>query len=198
MLTMKDIRQEGDPILRKRAADVSLPLSGEDLAVLRSIMEYIDNSQNEAIATEHGLRPAVGLAAPQIGVSKKMFCMNTFDETGEVHHRYALVNPKMVSASVEQCYLPGGEGCLSVDETKNGLVPRAKRIKARAILVDLETGKESDVLIKLAGYPGVVFQHEYDHLMGILFVDKKKMELPGLKPIVFRHEEADSEDHPGQ
>ncbi len=189
MLTMKDIRQEGDPILRKRAADVQLPLSGEDLATLRLIMEYISNSQNEAIAAEYGLRPAVGLAAPQIGVSKKMFCMNTFDETGETPHRYAFVNPKMVSASVEQCYLPSGEGCLSVEETKNGLVSRAKRIKARATLVDLETGSQTDVVVKLAGYPGIVFQHEYDHLMGILFIDKKKEELPGVKPIIFPHDE---------
>ncbi|MFH0993685.1 MAG: peptide deformylase [bacterium] len=190
MLTMKDIRQEGDPILRKRAVDVALPLSAEDLATLRAIMEYISNSQNEAIATEYGLRPAVGLAAPQVGVSKKMFCMDTFDETGETHHRYAFVNPKMLSSSIEQCYLPSGEGCLSVEEAKNGLVPRAKRIKARAVLVNLETGGQTEVIIKLVGYPGIVFQHEYDHLLGILFVDKKKAELPSIKPIIFPHDEA--------
>jgi len=189
MLTMKDIRQEGDPVLRKRAADVPLPLSQDNLDTLRAIMGYILDSQDDALAAENGLRPAVGLAAPQIGVSNKMFCMNAFDEKGETLHRYAFVNPKILSSSEEQCYVPGGEGCLSVDEEKNGLVPRARRIKARAVLVDLETGKADEVLVKLSGFPAVVFQHEYDHLMGVLFIDRKQTELPGIKPIVFAHEE---------
>lgn len=189
MLTMKDIRQEGDPILRRRADDVAMPLSPTDFATLKSMMEYIQNSQNDALVAELGLRPAVGLAAPQIGVSKKMFCMNAFDEKGEVLHRYAFVNPKILSSSEEQCYVPGGEGCLSVDEEKNGLVPRAKRIKARAFLVDLESAEVDEVIVKLSGFPGVVFQHEYDHLLGILFIDKKQAELPGIRPIEFVHEE---------
>jgi len=189
MLTMKDIRQEGDPILRRRAEEVAMPLSQADYAILKSMMNYILNSQNDALAAEMDLRPAVGLAAPQIGVSKRMFCMNAFDEKGEVLHRYAFVNPKILSSSEEQCYVPGGEGCLSVDEEKNGLVPRAKRIKARAILVDLETARVDEVIVKLSGFPAVVFQHEYDHLLGILFIDKKKAELPGIKPIEFVHEE---------
>ncbi|MFA5006643.1 MAG: peptide deformylase [Candidatus Izemoplasmatales bacterium] len=186
---MKDIRQEGDPILRRRAEEVAMPLSQADYAILKSMMNYILNSQNDALAAEMDLRPAVGLAAPQIGVSKRMFCMNAFDEKGEVLHRYAFVNPKILSSSEEQCYVPGGEGCLSVDEEKNGLVPRAKRIKARAILVDLETARVDEVIVKLSGFPAVVFQHEYDHLLGILFIDKKKAELPGIKPIEFVHEE---------
>ena len=193
MLTMIDIRQEGDPILRLRAKDVEMPLSKEDYETLTAMMEYILNSQNDQIATEFGLRPAVGLAAPQIGVSKKMFCMNAFDEKGETLHRYAFVNPKIMSSSEERCYVPGGEGCLSVDESKNGLVPRAKRIRARTFLVDLAKGTIDDVMIKLSGFPAVVFQHEYDHLMGVLFVDKKQAELPDIKPIVFYHEEDNAE-----
>lgn len=190
---MKDIRQEGDPVLRKRASEVTLPLSQEDLTILRDMMNYITTSQDDELAEEFGLRPAVGLAAPQIGIAKKMFCMFTADETGETLHAYAVVNPKIIASSEEMTYLPGGEGCLSVDEEKNGLVPRAARIKAKAHLVDLEKGEGRDVLLKLSGYPGIVFQHEYDHLLGVLFVDKKKESLEGLKPVVFVESETMAE-----
>lgn len=189
MILMKDIIQEGHPVLRKRAAVVPLPLSDVDFNTLKDIMEYILHSQDEELCTQYGLRPGVGLAAPQIGVSKKMFCMHTTDEVGEVLHSYAVVNPKIISFSEEQTYLPGGEGCLSVDEEKNGLVPRAARIKAKATLVNLETRETKDVLLKLNGYPGIVFQHEYDHLLGTLFIDKVKESLSGIKPVEFSEEE---------
>lgn len=189
MLTMKDIIQEGNPILRKRAEDVSLPLSDLDLETLRLMMEYIENSQDPEKLAQYELRSAVGIAAPQIGIAKKMFCIMAEDErTGDLH-QYAVVNPKIIAFSEEQTYLPGGEGCLSVDEMKNGLVPRAKRIKARGQLVDLSTGSTKEVLFKLQGYVGIVFQHEYDHLMGVLFVDKVHESLPGIKPLEFPTDE---------
>jgi peptide deformylase len=185
MLLMKDILQEGNPLLRKRSEDVQLPLSIEDKNTLISMMEYVVKSQDQAMVDQFGLRPAVGLSAPQIGVNRRMFAMNTTDEAGEKLHRYAVANPKIVSYSVEQTCLKGGEGCLSVDESKNGLVSRSRRIKATVHLFDLATGEETDAVLKLAGYPAVVFQHEYDHLQGILFIDKVKDALPGVKPVVF-------------
>ena len=190
---MKDIIQEGNPVLRKRAHEVSMPISDEDFQTLREMMNYILNSQNESMVEEYGLRPSVGLAAPQIGISKKMFCMHTYDETGENSYSYAVVNPKIISSSEEQTYIPSGEGCLSVDEEKNGLVPRSARIKAKAILVNLETLEAKDVVLKLSGYVGVVFQHEYDHLQGILFIDKKKESMSGIKPIIFSEDEPTAE-----
>lgn len=189
MLLMKDIIQEGHPTLRKRAKEVVLPLSQADLDYLRQMMEYIIMSQDDDKVREFQLRPAVGLSAPQINISKKMFCMHTPDETGEIMHSYAVVNPKIIATSEEQTYLPGGEGCLSVDEEKNGLVPRAKKIKAKAHLVDLDTGNVTSTLLKLSGFPAIVFQHEYDHLLGILFVDKVKDALPGIEPVKFKDEE---------
>lgn len=189
MLLVKDILQELNPeqnlLLRKRSSDVALPLSEEDKNTLKLMMEYIDESQNPEMVTKWDLRPAVGLAAPQIGIQKRMFCMVTYDEMGKNFFRFAVVNPKIISYSEEQTYLGGGEGCLSVDESKNGLVPRAKRIKVRTHLFEIETGKEMDVILKLSGYPAVVFQHEYDHLQGILFIDKVRESLPSIKPIEF-------------
>ncbi len=185
MILMKDILQEFEPLLHKRAIEVKLPLSKEDLETIRSMMEYVHNSQNDAIVEQYELRPAVGLAAPQIGVPKRMFVMSTYDEAGTTLHEYAVVNPKIISASEELTYLPGGEGCLSVDEAKNGLVPRAKRIKVRFEKVNLETGETTETLLKLQDYVGIVFQHEFDHLNGVLFVSKVKEALPNIKPIEF-------------
>jgi len=193
MLTMKDIIQEGNPILRKRAEEVLLPLSTLDLETLRMMMEYIENSQDPEKVAQYELRPAVGIAAPQIGIAKKMFCVMAEDErTGQLH-QYAVVNPKIIAYSEEQTYIPGGEGCLSVDEMKNGLVPRSKRIKAKGHLVDLANGETKEVLFKLQGYVGIVFQHEYDHLMGVLFVDKVHESLPNIKPLEFPTDEEAAE-----
>lgn len=189
MILMKDILQEFEPILHKRAIEVALPLSAEDLHTIREMMDYVHNSQNDQMVEQYGLRPAVGLAAPQIGVSKRMFVMSTYDDLGTTLHEYAVVNPKILSVSEEMTYLPGGEGCLSVDEAKNGLVPRSKRIKVRFHLVNLETGETNETLLKLQDYVGIVFQHEFDHLNGILFVSKVKDALPNIKPIEFTDEE---------
>ncbi len=185
MLLMKDIIQEGHPTLRLRAKEVKLPLDEKDLNTLRKMMELVENSQNDELVEKYQLRPSVGLAAPQINISKKMFCMSTHDEAGENLHKYAVVNPKIISYSVAETYLPGGEGCLSVDENTVGLVKRAKKIKARVNLVDLETGKTEEKILKLTGFPGIVFQHEYDHLLGILFIDKMSESLPGIEPVEF-------------
>jgi peptide deformylase len=185
MLLSKDIIMDGHPTLRLKAKPLELPLKNEVLDTLRDMMEYIENSQNDELVEKYGLRPSVGLAAPQINKSLKMFCMKTYDESFMELHQYAVVNPKIISHSEEMTYLPSGEGCLSVDEETTGLVKRAKKIKAKVHLVDLESGEVKETTLKLSGYPGIVFQHEYDHLMGILFIDKISESLPDIEPIHF-------------
>ena len=185
MLLSKDIIMDGHPTLRLKAKPLELPLKNEVLDTLRDMMEYIENSQNDELVEKYGLRPSVGLAAPQINKSLKMFCMKTYDESFMELHQYAVVNPKIISHSEEMTYLPSGEGCLSVDEETTGLVKRAKKIKAKVHLVDLKSGEVKETTLKLSGYPGIVFQHEYDHLMGILFIDKISESLPDIEPIHF-------------
>lgn len=180
---------DGHPTLRLKAKLVDLPLSKENLNTLRVMMEYIENSQNEEMVEKFQLRPSVGLAAPQINQSLKMFCMKALDENFEDLHQYAVVNPKIISYSESLTYIPGGEGCLSVDEETTGLVKRHQKIKARVHLVNLETGETNETILKLSGYPGIVFQHEYDHLMGVLFIDKLSESLPDIEPIKFYVEE---------
>ena len=165
MLTMEDIIRDGHPSLRKVAADVQMPPSEEDKQILKSLLEYVQNSQNEEIATKYDLRPGVGLAAPQINISKRMIAVHIHDEKGKVYS-YALFNPKIISHSVEQSYLVAGEGCLSVDEAIPGYVPRYARVTVKGTDVD-----GNEIKLRLKGLPAIVFQHEIDHLNGIMFYD---------------------------
>jgi peptide deformylase len=165
MITMKDIIREGHPTLRIVAEEVALPPSEEDKEVLRSLLEYVVNSQDPEISSKYGLRPGIGLAAPQINVPKRMLAVNVIDEKGTLYS-HALFNPKIISHSVEKAYLTSGEGCLSVDRQVPGLVPRYARLTVKGWNIDGE-----EVKLRLKGLPAIVFQHEIDHLNGIMFYD---------------------------
>lgn len=176
MLTMENIIREGHPSLRSVAQEVSLPASEEDKGILSSMLDFVKNSQNPEISEKYGLRPGIGLAAPQINITKRMIAIYAEDEKG-VQHSYALFNPKIVSHSIEKSYLTSGEGCLSVDRPVPGIVPRYARIRVKA--TNLE-GEQID--IRLRGLLAVIFQHEIDHLNGIMFYDHIDEENPLLKP----------------
>jgi len=165
LITANDIIREGHPTLRKVADEVALPASEEDKKILGSLMEYLKVSQNPELAEKYGLRPGIGLAAPQINVSKRMIAVHVTDEKGTLYS-YALFNPKIISHSVERCYLTRGEGCLSVDREVPGYVPRYARITVTGVTLDGE-----EVKLRLKDLPAIVFQHEIDHLNGIMFYD---------------------------
>jgi peptide deformylase len=165
MIKMNDIVREGEPVLREKASDVLLPASAEDKEVLASLMEYVQNSQDPDIAEKHGLRPGIGLAAPQIGVSKRMIAIHVKDEKG-VLISYALFNPKIVSHSVEKAFLTSGEGCLSVNRNVPGYVHRYARVTIKGT-----TLAGDEVKFRLKGLPAICIQHEIDHLNGVLFYD---------------------------
>ncbi|MCP8616059.1 peptide deformylase [Salirhabdus salicampi] len=165
MITMDDIVREGHPVLREKANEVPLPPSTDDQNTLEKMLEYLKNSQDDEIAEKYNLRPGVGLAAPQIGLSKRMIAVHFIDFHNK-EYSYGLFNPKIVSHSVEKTYLSSGEGCLSVDREVPGIVPRYNRITVKA--TDLE-GKE--VKLRLKGFASIVFQHEIDHLNGVMFYD---------------------------
>jgi peptide deformylase len=176
MITMKDIIKEGHPTLRKAAEDVLLPASPEDKETLRNMMEYVMNSQNPEMAEKYGLRPGIGLAAPQINVSKRMIAVHVTDEKGTLYS-YPLFNPKIVSHSIEKTYLSGGEGCLSVDRDVPGYVPRYARVTVTGTTLEGE-----EVRLRLKGLPAIVFQHEIDHLNGVMFYDHINQENPFQPP----------------
>jgi peptide deformylase len=165
MIKMTDIVREGESVLREKASEVLLPASAEDKEILVSLMEYVQNSQNPDIAEKHGLRPGIGLAAPQIGVSKRMIAIHVKDEKG-AQISYALFNPKIISHSVEKAFLTSGEGCLSVDRDVPGYVHRYIRVTVKGTTL---AGEE--VKLRLKGLPAICIQHEIDHLNGVMFYD---------------------------
>jgi peptide deformylase len=172
ILKMNDIVREGDPILRTVTKEVELPLSEEDKETLQCMLQFLKNSQDPVLSKKYHLRGGVGLSANQIGLDKRMFAVYVKDEDGNAHE-YMLVNPKIISHSVTKSYLADGEGCLSVDRPVPGFVPRSERIKVRAF--DLEG---NEVVLRLKGLMAIVFQHEIDHLNGIMFYDHINKENP--------------------
>lgn len=175
MLLMKDIVRDGHPALRKKSNDVDLPLSSEDKQLLDDMKTFIVNSQDEEIAEKYQLRAGVGLAAPQLGINKRLIAIHfEYDDT---LYSYQLINPKIISHSVEMAYLNGGEGCLSVDEQIDGNVVRYARVTIRAFDID-----GNQVKIRFKGYPAIVVQHEIDHIDGIMFYDHINKDQPFYVP----------------
>lgn len=164
MLLMKDIVRDGHPALRNKSIEVDLPPSEEDVYLLNQMMDFIKNSQDEEIANQYKLRSGVGLAAPQLGINKQLVVIH-FRHNDKLYS-YHLINPKIISHSVEKAFLSGGEGCLSVDEPIEGLVVRNARVTVRAFDIN-----GNPLKLRFKGYPAIVIQHEIDHLNGIMFYD---------------------------
>ena len=160
------IVKDSNPIMRQKSKPVPLPLSKEDKETLDEMLNYLKLSQDEEYAAEHNIRPGVGIAAIQIGLLKRMFCVYYELENGVV--QYQLVNPKIIEYSVRKCALKEGEGCLSVDNEYQGYSHRYYKIKIAAF--DALTNK--DIIITARGYDAIVLQHEYDHLDGLFFYDR--------------------------
>jgi peptide deformylase len=166
MILMEHIIREGHPTLRTRAEEVKFPLTEEDKKLAADLLEYIKNSQDEEKAEKYGLRPGIGLAANQVNSLKRMFALHLENEQGELVS-FVAINPKIVSHSVEQTYITAGEGCLSVDRPVHGYVPRHARITVKYFDTD---GVEHKV--RLGGLVAIAFQHELDHLNGVMFFDR--------------------------
>ena len=193
MILMNDIIREGHETLKKKAQEVQLPISAEDRTTLISMLQYVMNSQDNETASKYNLRPAVGLAAPQINVSKRMFAILTTDFDNNLYC-LAVVNPRIVKKSKELVYLPTGEGCLSVDRnTDHMLTPRHEKITVEGYFLDLESNQLRKKRMNLSGYIAIVFQHEYDHLDGVLYTDKMYKELTDAKPLYEVDEEETEE-----
>ena len=174
LINMSDIIREGNPTLRAVAEDVTFPLSDQDIILGEKMMQFLKNSQDPVIAEKMGLRGGVGLAAPQLDISKRIIAVlvpNPEDADGNPpKEAYSLAevmyNPKVVAHSVQDAALAEGEGCLSVDREVPGYVVRHSRVTVE--YVDKNGEKKR---IKLRGYNSIVVQHEIDHTNGIMFYD---------------------------
>ena len=171
MLKTKDILDEKDKRIRAKNTDCIFPLSKERKKLINDMLEHLHLSQIEEEAEKYDLRPGMGLAAPQVGINERFFVV-CYEEKENVFKNYILINPKLISHSEEMIYTSGGEGCLSVNREVEGHVPRHAR-------VTVEGYDENGNKIKVRAREdlSIAFQHEIDHLEGILFYDhinKKK------------------------
>ena len=159
-------------VLREISKEVSLPLSKEDKETIKQIITHLKYSQIEKMAEKYDLRPGMGLAFPQLGMLKRIIVIVYEYEEGKFKD-YVIVNPKIISHSEEMVALETGEGCLSVNREIEGHVPRFARIRI--------TGYDPDgnkISIRAREDLSVAFQHEVDHLNGILFYDKINKKKP--------------------
>ncbi len=166
MLKMSDILDEKDKRLREKSLEVTFPISEDDKKTVKDIIEFLTNSQIEELAERYDLRPGMGLAAIQLGIKKRYFVVVHEYEEGKFEN-YVIFNPKLVSNSEEIIYVGDGEGCLSVNREVCGIVPRYARVTVEGYD---EEGRK--IRIRAREELAIAFQHELDHLEGILFTDK--------------------------
>lgn len=169
MLLMKDIIREGHPTLRLKAEELAFPLDNETKQIANDMLEFLHNSQDEEIAEKYNLRAGVGIAAPQINVSKRLIALLLPGEYEDDPYllNMIMVNPKIIKHSVQQTCLKDGEGCLSVDRAVHGYVPRHQKITVEFFTL---TGEKQTITLR--GLSAIVVQHEIDHLDGVMFYDR--------------------------
>ena len=165
MLKTKDILDEKDKRLRQVSKEVEFPLTKKDKELIDEMLEYLHNSQIDELAEKYDLRPGMGLSAIQLGVAKRYFVVvHEYDE-GKFDN-YIIINPRIISNSVEKIYVSDGEGCLSVNRPVPGIIPRYARVTIEGY--DMEGRK---IHVRAREDLAICFQHEMDHLNGIIFVD---------------------------
>ena len=165
MLKTKDILDEKDKRLRQISKEVEFPLTKKDRELIDTMIEYLHNSQIDELAEKYDLRPGMGLSAIQLGVAKRYFVVvHEYDE-GKFDN-YIIINPRIISNSVEKIYVTDGEGCLSVNRPVPGIIPRYARVTIEGY--DMEGRK---IHVRAREDLAICFQHEMDHLNGIIFVD---------------------------
>ena len=161
------ILDEKEKILRTISKEVSFPLDEETKNLIYDAIKYLEMSQDEDIALEYDLRAGMGLAFIQMGIPKRIFVIANKDEDTGKFEEHIIINPTIIAQSEELVYVGEGEGCLSVNRPVDGIIPRHARITVKYNDID---GKEKTVRVRED--IAIAFQHEIDHLNGILFVDK--------------------------
>lgn len=172
MFKKLNILDEKDKRLRKKSVDVSFPLSNEDKELIKRAIDELTYSQIEEYADKYNLRPGMGLAFPQLGLNKRIIIIVHEVEDG-IFDEYVFVNPKIVSYSNEMIAADVGEGCLSVNRDVEGHVPRYARVTVEGYDID-----GNKIKVRAREELSIAFQHEIDHLNGILFYDRINKDKP--------------------
>ena len=146
-MAMRNICIIGDDVLRKKAREVTI---FDD-----RLSELIDDMVETMTFENRG----IGLAAPQVGILRRVFVV----DVGDDHGLLEFVNPEIIST---EGIVLSSEGCLSVPE-RGGMVERPEKLKVKA-----QNRKGESFELEAEGLLAICICHEYDHLDGVLFVDK--------------------------
>jgi len=157
-MSVLPIRIYGEPVLHERAKPVD-EITDEIRQLAADMFETVD------------LAPGVGLAAPQIGVGLRMFVYTYTDEVSGTSWRDVAINPELlISPAVPESIVGLGEheeeGCLSFPGERYP-IRRAARAHMRATDLD---GEQYELDVE--GWMARILQHEYDHLNGVIYVDR--------------------------
>ena len=144
-MAVRNVRTEENPVLREKCVEVP------------SITDGIKRLIDDMFETMYEF-DGVGLAAPQIGIAKKIVVID--DRDG---NKLALINPVITESKGEQI---SEEGCLSLPGFA-GRVKRPEFVKVEALNIDGD-----EIILEAEGFLAIVLSHEIDHLDGILYKDK--------------------------
>lgn len=161
------ILDEKNKVLHTISKEATFPLSQKDKKLIYDSIKFLEMSQDEQIAEKYNLRAGMGLAFIQLGIPKRIFVIANKDEDTNTFEEHIIINPVITSQSEELVYVGEGEGCLSVNRPVDGIVPRHARIT-----VDYQDIDGNKKTVRVREDIAIAFQHEIDHLNGILFVDK--------------------------
>ncbi|MDR1339062.1 MAG: peptide deformylase [Prevotellaceae bacterium] len=152
------VNRQDLPVLRQKSKTLDLGKDTEDLKLLIKRLKF-------TLKAEKG----VGIAAPQIGILRNLFIIARVDKPGMPFE--AVINPQIISHSEETvCF--EDDGCLSIPEISGN------SIRYPWIQVEYFNENGEKIREKLTGhsrkdnFAAIIFQHEYDHLQGVLFIDK--------------------------
>ena len=160
------ILDEKDKHLRMISNDATFPISNDEKKLIDNIIKHLTYSQIEKYSEKYKLRPGMGLAFPQVGINKRIIVIVDEYEEGKFKN-YVIVNPVIVSNSSEMIAADAGEGCLSVNREVLGHVLRYARVTIDGYDID-----GNKIRIRAREDLSIAFQHEIDHLNGILFFDR--------------------------
>jgi peptide deformylase len=157
MPLLRQIAQLGHPVLRTPAARVALPAAD----ALRALVDDMRETMRDA--------NGVGIAAPQVYESSRLFIVASrpnprYPDAPLMEEPEVVINPEILERSDE--LVKGWEGCLSIPGFR-GHVPRHRRIRARYQTLD---GREVEA--EFVDFVARIFQHEFDHIEGVVFLDR--------------------------
>lgn len=144
-MAIRNVVKEGDPILRKKCREIT------------EVNDHIRMTMEDMLETMRA-EMGVGIAGPQVGVMRRMFVAEP-----EPDRVYFMINPEITEREGTQT---GEEACLSVPGLC-GTVERPEKIKITAL--DLDGNRQE---YEFEGFDAVVMCHEYDHLDGVLYIDR--------------------------